>query len=162
MPVGKNSEPIRGTTTVAPTRPLEPAVAIVAPPSAPATSNASEPEMASAPPVAPTVKPLSGLWRNDPATADGKYLVKRRDGTVPEWPHFVLGARDAAAPAALRAYADMAEVLGYHWEYVRDVRALAEEFGRYRVEHGEGDPDRGKHRKDDAGTVAEMRGAHVT
>lgn len=38
-------------------------------------------------------KPVSGLWRNNPETPEGKYLVKRRDGTVPEWPSFVLGLR---------------------------------------------------------------------
>lgn len=33
-----------------------------------------------------------------------KYLVLRRDGSVPEWPLFVLGASDPAAYAALVAY----------------------------------------------------------
>lgn len=32
---------------------------------------------------------------------DGKFLVVRRDGTVFKGPHFVLGPRDPAAPAAL-------------------------------------------------------------
>lgn len=39
-------------------------------------------------------KPLTGLFRDNPETPEGKYLVKRRDGTVVEWPSFVLGARD--------------------------------------------------------------------
>jgi hypothetical protein len=40
-------------------------------------------------------KPLiHGLWRDDPATPEGKYLVMRRDGTVVEWPNFTIGAKD--------------------------------------------------------------------
>lgn len=104
-------------------------------------------------------KPLTGLWRRNPDTPEGKYLVKRRDGSVVEWPNLVIGARDPAAPAAIRAYADEAERLGYNAEYVSDMRWLAEEFERYRAEHGDGDPDRGRHRKDDPATIAEMRGA---
>lgn len=53
-------------------------------------------------------KPLAGLWRKNPETPEGKYLIKRRDGTVPEWPSLVLGAKDPAAPAAINAYADAA------------------------------------------------------
>lgn len=103
-------------------------------------------------------KPLSGLWRNDPATPEGKYLVKRRDGSVVEWPNFVIGAKDPAAPAALDAYADAAFRLGMNAEYVADVRLLAVAFENYRREHGEGDPDRGRHRKDDPATIDEMGG----
>jgi hypothetical protein len=102
-------------------------------------------------------KPLAGLWRKNPDTPEGKYLVKRRDGTIPEWPSFVLGAKDPAAPTALRAYADAAEKLGMNAEYVSDVRALAGEFDRYRAYSGHGDPDRGRHRVDDPETIKEMR-----
>lgn len=70
-----------------------------------------------------------------------KYLVVRRDGSVPKWPKFVLGARDPAAPAALLAYANKAEELGMDHEYVEMVRAMAERFDRYRAEEGGGDPD---------------------
>jgi hypothetical protein len=107
-------------------------------------------------------KPLMhGLWRDDPATPEGKYLVKRRDGTVVEWPSFTLGARDPCAPAALRAYAEQAFKF-CDPGYAASVRALADEFERYRQEHGAGDPDRGRHRPDDARTVAEMmRGKSV-
>ena len=101
-------------------------------------------------------KPASGLWRNNADTPQGKYLVKRRDGTVPEWPNFVLGAKDPAAPEALRAYADKALELGFNQQYVNDVLDLADAFECYRKEHGEGDPDRGRHRKDDPATIAEM------
>lgn len=62
----------------------------------------------------PTDKLASELWRKSPETPEGKYLVKRRDGTIPEWPNFVLGAKDPAAPAALRAYADSARELGFN------------------------------------------------
>jgi hypothetical protein len=102
-------------------------------------------------------KPASGLWRNNDQTPEGKYLVKRRDGTVPEWPSFVLGARDPAAPAALKAYADAAEQLGMNPEFVADIRKLRLEFMAYKIHYGAGDPDRGRHRTDDPATVAEMQ-----
>lgn len=102
-------------------------------------------------------KPLTGLWRRNADTPEGKYLVKRRDGTVVEWPNLVMGARDPASPAGIRAYADKAEELGFNAQYVADMRWLADEFERYRIAHGEGDPDRGRHRKDDPETIAEMR-----
>lgn len=100
---------------------------------------------------------LNSLWRNEPSTPEGKYLVKRRDGSVVEWPHFVLGARDPATPAALLAYADAASLLGMPEGYVADIRRLAVEFEAYRDEFGRGDPECGKHRVDDPATVEEMR-----
>jgi hypothetical protein len=102
---------------------------------------------------------MGGLWRNEQGTREGKYLVKRRDGTVPEWPWFVLGGRDPAAPHALRAYADEAERLGMDPAYVRDVRDLAVGFEECLEANVAGDPDAPKHRKDDPATVAEMRRA---
>jgi hypothetical protein len=102
-------------------------------------------------------KPAAGLWRKNAETPEGKYLVKRRDGTVVEWPNFVIGAKDPAAPAALRAYAHEAERHGMNAQFVQDVLILAEEFEQYRMVHGAGDPDRGRHRDDDPATVAEMR-----
>lgn len=96
------------------------------------------------------------LWRFGKEKPEGKYLVTRRDGTVPAWPSFVLGARDPAAPAALRAYADAAEKLNYDREYVADLRTLAVEFDAYRAQAGSGDPDAPPHRKDDPATVARM------
>jgi hypothetical protein len=100
---------------------------------------------------------MQGLWRDDPATPEGKYLVKRRDGTVVEWPNFTLGARDPCAPAALLAYASKAEELGLTSGYVNSIRKLADEFESYRLNHGSGDPDRGRHRTDDPATIAEMK-----
>lgn len=102
-------------------------------------------------------KPLSGLWRKNATTPEGKYLVKRRDGSVVEWPNFTIGAKDPAAPAALLAYADKAEELGMNPDYVYDIRRLAVEFEQYREMHGVGDPDRGRHRIDDPVTIAEMK-----
>jgi hypothetical protein len=73
-------------------------------------------------------------------------------------PSFVLGARDPAAPAALRAYAVEGLAKGVlHEDFAKRVTKLADEFDAYRAEHGEGDPGRGLHRKDDPATIAEMR-----
>jgi hypothetical protein len=109
--------------------------------------------------VMATEKPkLAGLVRDGEATPEGKYLVKRRDGTVVEWPHFVIGARDPHAPAALRAYADSIEKdPDVHPDFPARLRKLADEFEEYRAKHGAGDPTRGIHRKDDPATIAEMR-----
>lgn len=86
-----------------------------------------------------------------------KFLVVRRDGTVPEWPYLVLGARDPAAPAALRAYADAAEGLGMDPEYISDIRGQANDWERYRAEYGEGDPDAPPHRPDNPEVVGRLR-----
>lgn len=99
---------------------------------------------------------MGRLWRKIEVAKEGKYLVKRRDGTVPEWPWFVLGAKDPAAPSALRAYAVAAAAIGYDPAYVADIRELAEEFDRYQASYGSGDPDAPPHRRDDPDTVAQM------
>jgi hypothetical protein len=100
---------------------------------------------------------MTGLWRYGDKAPEGKYLVTRRDGSVPEWPSMVFGAKDPAAPAALRAYANAAEELGYDPVFVADVRRMAEEFENYCAVHGVGDPDAPPHRKDDPATIAKMR-----
>ena len=109
-----------------------------------------------------TEKPiLTDLIRNNPNTPEGKYLVKRRDGTVVEWPSFVLGARDPAASYALRAYADAALTMGTcHPDMCAAIYRLADEFDAYRKLHGDGDPGRGIHRKDDPSILSEMRKGH--
>ena len=100
---------------------------------------------------------MARLWRNDPKSPEGKYLVKRRDGSIPEWPSFVIGAKDPNAPPALRAYAQMARINGMDEQYCADVRDLADEFEAYRKAHGEGEPDSGHDVIDDPDTIAEMR-----
>lgn len=99
---------------------------------------------------------MAGLWRNNEETKGGKYLVQRRDGTVPEWPHIVLGARDPAAAAALRCYAKEADALGYDPEYVADIKALADQFDTYREDHGPGNPTSGPERPDAPEVVGQM------
>lgn len=88
------------------------------------------------------------IWAKTNEFSEGKFLVIRRDGSVPHWPHFVLGARDRAAPDALRAYADIAEGLGYEPEYVASIRELAADFEAYRDQQGDGDPEAAPHRTD--------------
>jgi hypothetical protein len=100
---------------------------------------------------------MARLWRNNPATPEGKYLVKRRDGSVPEWPFFVISAADPAAPAALRGYAAQADLLGLDPEYTADILDLARKFEEWRETHRTGDPDAPRHRKDDPATVADMK-----
>jgi hypothetical protein len=87
-----------------------------------------------------------------------KYLVIRRDGSVPSWPKFALGACDPAAPAALRAYADAAAAAGMEPDYCDSVRALADEFEAYRKAHGASDPAAPSPRVDDAAAMAAMKG----
>ncbi len=100
---------------------------------------------------------MGGLWRNQDGTRSGKYLVTRRDGTVPDFEWLVLGSRDLAAPAGLRGYAAEAEKLGYDSEYVRDVRALADSWEQALKAGGPvGDPDAPRHRHDDPATVSRM------
>jgi hypothetical protein len=101
---------------------------------------------------------LTGLFRDQPETPEGKYLVKRRDGTVVEWPTFVLGARDPHAAVALRAYAASCRTdPDIDPRFVDRLHQFANEWDEYRLSHGEGDPGMGRHRKDDPATVEEMR-----
>lgn len=93
---------------------------------------------------------MAGLHRKSGTGKNGyKYLVQRRDGSVPTWPWFVLGALDPAAPAALRTYARAAAYYNMDPKYVKDIEELADEFARYQDERGLGDPDAPLHRKDD-------------
>lgn len=101
---------------------------------------------------------LTGLFRDDPKTPEGKYLVKRRDGSVVEWPNFVLGARDPHAVKALRAYAESCmHDTEIDPEFVLRLFVYAAEWDAYRLAHGEGDPGKGAHRVDDPATIEEMR-----
>lgn len=83
-----------------------------------------------------------------------KFLVRRRDGSVPPWPYFVLGAADPAAPSALRQYALNASRHGMDSEYCSQVHLLAARFDEWRKENHTGDPDAVAHRQDDPEIVA--------
>jgi hypothetical protein len=86
-----------------------------------------------------------------------KFLVFRRDGSVPEWPYIVMGGRDPFTPYAVRAYARAAAngTPDNHAdpEYVKSLYALADLMDAYRTEHGEGDPAAPKHRHDDVDLI---------
>lgn len=102
---------------------------------------------------------MAGLWRN--WMRGCKYLVVRRDGTVPSWPYFVIGAMDPAAPAALRAYAEEARAQGFASDYCDSVIAEASRFAEYRYdrEHSgdkKADPDKPPHRTDHTDIVDVM------
>lgn len=57
-----------------------------------------------------------------------KYLVERRDGSVPVWPWFVLAASDPCAAGALFHYAGLCEQAGYAREYVDAILAAVTEM----------------------------------
>lgn len=99
---------------------------------------------------------MAGLFSKSQGIKGGKYLVQRRDGTVPQWPYLVMGAADPVAPTAIRAYADKAEELNLDPQYVADLRSLADEFDTWREAHPLGDPDGKRHRVDDPSIVARM------
>lgn len=124
---------------------------------------------------------MARLWRNGPSTREGKYpVLLRRDGTVPGFEWFVLGSRDPASIAALRAYADETKTRGWDPAYTTDLYALAESWLRSqgaerldRIERAQAtrysddprnnylselpkpaDPDGPKHRTDDPDVLA--------
>jgi hypothetical protein len=98
------------------------------------------------------------IWAKTKEFSEGKFLVVRRDGSIPLWPHFVLGARDPAAPAAIRAYAATCAGNGLDPEYVASLLELADDFDAYRLKEGNGDADAAPHRKDDHEVVMAMQG----
>ncbi len=105
------------------------------------------------------------IWAKTKEFSEGKFLVVRRDGSIPHWPHFVLGARDPHAPAALRAYVQAARDAGdLDPEYADSIMELAGDFERYRAQQGDGDPDAPPHRTDDPNVITAMRhnGAVIT
>ena len=95
------------------------------------------------------------IWVKTDVAPEGKYLVVRRDGTIPNWPHFVLGGDDPNSPAGLRGYADKAEENGLDPEYVASIREQADEWESRCL--GKSDPDAPPHRKDNPMIVAMMR-----
>lgn len=100
------------------------------------------------------------IWAKTEEFHEGKFLVVRRDGSVPHWPHFVLGARDPLTPIALRAYAAAARDAGLDAEYADSIMELAGDFERYRATQGDGDPDAPPHRTDDPNVISAMRRNH--
>lgn len=101
----------------------------------------------------------------------GKFLVIRRDGTVPDWTWCVLGAADPYAPAALRAMAS--EILAppprdtdadrAQRAYARDLIVeadswVAERYCRAEAGKKRGDPEAGPHRVDNERILKLMRG----
>jgi len=105
---------------------------------------------------------MPGLWRYTDGTREGKYLVQRRDGTVPAWPWFVVGAADPAAPAALREYARVGRHFGFDESYCADIEHLADEFSAWRADNTTGDPGAPKHRTDNPDVVARMNDAMMS
>lgn len=101
---------------------------------------------------------MPGLWQLNGDL--GKFLVLRRDGTIPEWPWFVLGAADPAAPAALRAYAAACNnyTLSADLDYIRDLGLLADQFEIWRREHPEvrSDPAAARHRPDHPAVIGAL------
>jgi hypothetical protein len=86
-----------------------------------------------------------------------KFLVVRRDGTVPEWPYLVMGARDPYVPGAIRQYAKLAQEAGEPEDYTSDLYRLADSFDQYRQTYGEGDPASPPHREDDPLVVSRIK-----
>lgn len=103
------------------------------------------------------------LWRKNPETPEGKYpIVLRRDGTPVETPYMVLLVRDPAFDAAMRAYADEGERLGYDPAYIADIRALVADAPDIRAsidaaKGNQSDPDAPRHRRDDPAILAWAR-----
>jgi hypothetical protein len=102
---------------------------------------------------------MARLHSNTEGAEEGKFLVLRRDGSIPQWPYFVIGAADPAAPAALRAYAAAGTECGFDPAYLDDLRDLADKFEEWRAANGTGDPDAPPHRQDDPRIIELMRQA---
>ena len=100
---------------------------------------------------------MTGIWKTNDGERLDKYLVVRRDNTVPPWPWFVLAAADPVAPIAIRAYADAASANSVDDEdFITDLYALADEFDRWRASNTTGDPAGARHRTDDPVVVARI------
>jgi hypothetical protein len=97
------------------------------------------------------------IYELTPEMRDGKYLVVRRDGTIPEWPHFVLSARDPAAPEALRTYAYRCSHLGMDRDYTDSAWDLSRVFEDYHKQYGSGDPAEAPNRIDNSLVISMMR-----
>lgn len=99
------------------------------------------------------------LWAKTKEFFEGKYLVVRRDGTIPPWPHFVLGGDDPCGPDTLRAYVDSASQRGFDPDFVESIYELANDWEHKHRTKGNGvaDPDAAPHRKDNQAVLSLMR-----
>lgn len=70
-----------------------------------------------------------------------KYLVIRKDGSIPRWPYFVLSANDPASQAALEAYIAEARKLEYGSRYLRELESIADIFATFDAEGKPDEPD---------------------
>ena len=100
---------------------------------------------------------VSGLHIGADLRRMGEMMANAINEAIGEHPFFAMLARDPAAPHALRAYADKAAELGYDPTMITDVRKLADDYEKYRVSAGNGDPDAPRHRKDDPIVLAWAR-----
>ena len=105
-------------------------------------------------------KSSSKIWAQRDDIEGGKYLVLRRDNTVLPGPHFVLGPRDPIAEIAMLAYADAALKANLDFGFVASCYNQAGMMRDYRKEYGDGDPDRGPHRKDELEIIKRMVNGH--
>jgi len=115
-------------------------------------------------------------WALTETHSEGKFLVVRRDGTIPEWPHFVLSAYDPATSSALLAYAETFARHTYtlhhngsisddefkeKLDYAKGVHDLAVSFAELRATNVEkaaqSDPEAPPHRTDDPTIIDLMR-----
>lgn len=87
-----------------------------------------------------------------------KYLVVRRDGTVPDWPYLVLGAKDPAASFTLRKYAEKAKELGIDNDYCLSILQLADKFDEYKDKNGTSIPSELSNRKNDPAIIQMING----
>lgn len=72
-----------------------------------------------------------------------KYIVVRTDGTLPDWPYFVIGAKDPAAASTIRNYASTALAINGDHDYHENVKDLSRRFGVWKAadEHGVASPE---------------------
>lgn len=100
------------------------------------------------------------IWAKTEEFSEGKYLVVRRDGTTPIWPHFVVGGFDPCAAVGLRAYADEARRRDFDPAYCDSITELADDFEKLSATPravAVADPDAPPHRRDVPEVIAMMR-----
>lgn len=108
------------------------------------------------------------VWAlTDGPVREGKYLVVRRDGSIPHWPHFVVAGIDPCAAAALRAYANEAKRIDLNTDFWQSIFILADQYEQLAMRARSdtavlgtkgSDPDKGPHRIDNPAVIEMMRG----